>query len=294
MSTLGRHQALSRLKRADVSGPSLHVHQSLVAADEEAMSLPHYKGRPCCSSPKAPLLTASEELPWSRFSFALAGPGSPPALILLRLLASSCYDCSLLLGVGLALLSSLFNSRFRTRSSSLWSSINQSITMSTSDNGTCQCCPRCPCRVASKWVKIFLSLSSYRPHIFFCTHPPSFPSRACGLFVYAVHIQLITTVVEMILSILFVDSSMGSNAMSIMPCIQRGFYFFTHVNCWLCLSVCRGNNRNMGLGTKAGATDIKRYLPVSPSQKPLVPPIYFVTSTKSDHACFPLAPLTQG
>jgi hypothetical protein len=35
----------------------------------------------------------------------------------------------------------------------------------------------------------------------------------------------------------------------------------------------------MGLETEAGATDIKRYLPVSPSQKPLVPPIYFVTST---------------
>jgi hypothetical protein len=35
----------------------------------------------------------------------------------------------------------------------------------------------------------------------------------------------------------------------------------------------------MGLETEAGATDIKRYLPVSPSQEPLVPPIYFVTST---------------
>ncbi|CAK9192145.1 unnamed protein product [Sphagnum troendelagicum] len=52
---------------------------------------------------------------------------------------------------------------------------------------------------------------------------------------------------------------MSSNAMSIMPCIQRGFYVFTPVNCWLSLCVHRGSNRNMGLETEAGATDIKSF-----------------------------------
>jgi hypothetical protein len=70
--------------------------------------------------------------------------------------------------------------------------------------------------------------------------------RLC-LFVCALHIQLITTAVELILSILFVDSSKGSNAMSIMPCIQRGFYFFTtHVNCWLSLCVQRQHEHGVG------------------------------------------------
>jgi hypothetical protein len=55
------------------------------------------------------------------------------------------------------------------------------------------------------------------------------------------------------------------------------------------LSVCRGNRNieleiedgatDIELEIEAGATDVKRYLPVSLSQKPLVPPIYFVTST---------------
>jgi hypothetical protein len=62
--------SLSRLKRADVTrAPPRHVHQSLVAADEEAMGLlriikPVVIARP----PKYPLLTASEELLSSRFS----------------------------------------------------------------------------------------------------------------------------------------------------------------------------------------------------------------------------------
>ncbi len=65
----------------------------------------------------------------------------------------------------------------------------------------------------------------------------------------ALHIQLITTVVvNMILSILFfsVDSSMGSNAISIMPCIQMGLFFFTHVNCWLSLCVQRQQEHGVG------------------------------------------------
>jgi hypothetical protein len=120
--------------------------------------------------------------------------------------------------------------------------------MSTSDNGTCQCCPRCRCHVTSTWVKIFLSLSSYRPNIFFCT--TFLPITCLCLFVCVLHIQLITTVVEMILSILVVDSSMGSNAMSIMPCIQlRGFYFFTHVNCWL-WSLCVQRQQEHGVGDR--------------------------------------------
>jgi hypothetical protein len=170
--------------------------------------------------------------------------------------------------------------------------------MSTSDDGTCQCCPRCRCRVTSTWVKIFLSLSSYRPNIFFCTHLPSHHVLVfvclCAAytidhyccwddsqytfrwFLDGLHIQLITTVVEMILSILFVDSWMGciynwsllllsemilsilfvdswmgSNAMSIMPCIQlRGFIFSRMWIAGCRLSACMQRQQEHGVGDR--------------------------------------------
>jgi hypothetical protein len=92
---------LSRLKRADVTGPSSpHVHQSLVAADEEAMGLRTIKpvvARPrkhhCSQQARNSLRRASLLL---SFSFALADQR--------LLLHWFCYACLLLITVLLLLL----------------------------------------------------------------------------------------------------------------------------------------------------------------------------------------------